>query len=122
MKKDLLKKIKNIVMLQAVIIIYTFSSIMSKKASQQGSDMIKALFFFGMTFVILGIYAICWQQMIKKFELSIAYANRSMAIFWSMIWARLFFNDQITFKNIVGVIIVFVGTLIINFDTSKSEK
>ena len=64
MKKDLLKKIKNIVMLQAVIIIYTFSSIMSKKASQQGSDMIKALFFFGMTFVILGIYAICWQQMI----------------------------------------------------------
>lgn len=112
-------KIKNIALLQGVIIIYTISSVMSKEASASGDDLLRFLFFFGMEFVILGVYAILWQQMIKRFELSVAYANRSMAVVWSMVWAVLFFHDTITVKNITGVALVVAGTLIIN--TEKEE-
>lgn len=115
-----MKKIKNIALLQGVIIIYTVSSVMSKKASASDGDMLRFLFFFGMEFVILGIYALLWQQMIKRFELSVAYANRSMALFWSMIWAVVFFHDKITVKNIIGVLLVIVGNVIINSD--KEER
>ena len=58
----------NIVQLQGVIIIYTISSVMSKKASACNGDVLRFAFFFGMEFVILGIYALLWQQMIKRFE------------------------------------------------------
>jgi drug/metabolite transporter (DMT)-like permease len=109
-----LKKIKNIAMLQGVVIIYTISSLMSKMASASEGDVVKFLFWFGMEFVVLGIYAILWQQMIKRFELSVAYANRSMAVVWSMIWAVIFFHDTITLKNVVGVCLVVIGTLVIN--------
>lgn len=109
-----MSKIKNIVLLQCVVIIYTISSLMSKKASASEGDIIKFIFWFGMEFVVLGIYAILWQQMIKRFELSVAYANRSMAVVWSMVWAVIFFHDNISVKNIIGVCLVVIGTIIIN--------
>ena len=107
-------KIKNLSLLQGVIMIYTISGVMSKEASVSGDDLGRFLFFFGMEFVILGIYALLWQQMIKRFELSVAYANRSMAIVWSMVWAVIFFHDTITIQNIIGVVLVVAGTWIIN--------
>lgn len=116
------QKIKNMLLLQGVVIIYTLSGIMSKNASANGDNPVRFLFFFGMEFVILGIYAILWQQMIKRFELSVAYANRSMAVLWSMLWAVLFFHDKITLSNIIGVLFVTLGTVIMNTDTKNIKE
>ena len=118
------EKIKNIILLQGVVVIYTLSGIMSKNASANGDNPVKFLVFFGLEFVMLAVYAVLWQQMIKRFELSVAYANRSMAVLWSMLWAVLFFHDEITVKNIIGVLLVTVGTVIINtdFKNTKGEK
>lgn len=114
-----LGKVKNILLLQGVIVIYTISSVMSKEASASEGRIGRFLFFFGMEFVLLGVYAILWQQMIKRFELSVAYANRSMAVVWSMIWAVVFFHDTITVQNVIGVFLVVVGTIIINTDKEE---
>ena len=117
----MLDKIKNIIMLQGVIVIYTISSIMSKLASGSEDNLLKFLFFFGMEFLILGVYAVLWQQLIKRFELSVAYANRSMSILWSMIWAVVFFQDKITTNNILGILIVIAGTIIINTEVEEQK-
>ena len=111
-------KIRNIIQLQLVVIIYTISSVMSKIAAGYRQDIVKFILFFALEFLILGLYAILWQQLIKKFDLSVAYANRSMALLWSMLWAFIFFRDAITVKNIIGVIFVVIGTFIINLDDS----
>lgn len=111
-------KIKNIVQLQLVVIIYTIASVMSK-LSTQNKDSIECILFLGLDFVFLGVYALLWQQMIKKFDLTVAYANRAMAIIWSMLWAVIFFHDSITIKNIIGVIIVLIGTLLVNMDSAS---
>lgn len=110
-------KIKDIVLLQGVIVIYTISGVMSKEASASGDDLTRFLVFFGLEFVLLGVYALLWQQMIKRFELSVAYANRSMAVVWSMVWAVVFFHDAITIQNIAGVVLVVAGIWIIDTDT-----
>jgi len=47
------------------------------------------------------LYAIFWQQIIKRVDLSVAYANRSIAILWSMIWAALIFGEHISVQNIM---------------------
>lgn len=110
-------KIKDIVLLQGVIVIYTISGVMSKEASASGDDLTRFLVFFGLEFVLLGVYALLWQQMIKRFELSVAYANRSMAVVWCMVWAVVFFHDAITIQNIAGVVLVVAGIWIIDTDT-----
>ena len=113
MRKEKLR-LKDILILQAVIVIYTLSSVMAKLASGQEPFSARFLFFYLMELVILGIYALLWQQMIKKFELSVAYTNRAMALLWSMLWAVVLFHDRVTMKNVIGVALVIVGTLIVN--------
>lgn len=115
------KMVKNIIQLQGVVVIYTLSGIMSKNASASSKNPVRFLVFFGLEFVLLAVYAVLWQQMIKRFELSIAYANRSMAILWSMLWAVLIFHDAITVKNIIGVLLVTAGTVIINTDMKNAK-
>ncbi len=114
-------KWKNVLQLQAVVVIYTVSSVMAKTASMHKDNKMLFLIFFGLEFVMLGVYAILWQQMIKRFELSVAYANRAMAILWSMIWAVIFFHDQITVRNLLGVAIVIAGIMLINTDKEEVQ-
>lgn len=106
--------IKDILMLQGIIILYSISSVVANLASKQETMSMGFLLFYGLEIAILGIYAILWQQAIKKFELSIAYANRAMVVLWSMVWAVLFFGNQITAGNMVGLALIIVGTIIIN--------
>ena len=114
-----MRKLKNIALLQGVIIIYTISSVMSKKASASNGDVLRFAFFFGMEFVILGIYALLWQQMIKRFDLSIAYANRAMALIWSAVWAVVIFHESLSIKNIIGILLVIAGTVVVNTEATS---
>ena len=116
MKKN---EIKQIVVLQLVIILYTVSSVMAKLASG-AETMGKLILFFAFDLLFLGFYAICWQQMIKKLPLSVAYANRAVALLWSAVWAKLIFGENISFRQMVAIGIVIVGMMIIN--TEKTEE
>ena len=108
--------LKNILILQLVIVIYTLSGVAAKGAAGYETLSWQFILFYGMEIAILGVYAILWQQIIKRFDLSVAYANRSMAILWSLVWTVIFFHEALTVKNIIGVLIVFAGTMIVNSD------
>ncbi len=105
---------KKILIIQGIIAIYTLAGVMGKIASQEEYLSMRFILFYGLEILILGFYAILWQQMIKRTELSIAYANRAIALMWSLIWAVLFFQETITVKNIIGGAIIIVGTMIVN--------
>lgn len=112
MKKKI--TLKDILMLQAVIAVYTLSGVFAKLASARPPLSPGFILLYGAELAVLGIYALLWQQMIKKFELSVAYANRAMALLWSMIWAVLLFHDRMDLKNVCGILLVIVGTVIVN--------
>lgn len=108
--------IKNIIVLQAIIAIYCCSTVVAKFASGEEFLSPRFVLFYGIEILILGVYAVLWQQIIKKFQISIAYANRAVGLLWSLIFAVVFFQETITIKNIIGVIIVIIGTIIVNSD------
>lgn len=114
-------KWRDIIILQIIVIIYTFSTICAKLASGQKMLSIPFLLYIGLEMVLLGIYAVCWQQMIKKMELSVAYINRSLALCWSMLWSFIFFGEKMTIQNIVGVVIIVFGTFIINTEKESLQ-
>ena len=107
-------KLKDIFILQLVIAIYTLSTVCAKFASGQEFMSFQFILYYGIEMMILGVYAIIWQQLLKKFDVSIAYANKAMGLLWSIVWAILIFNDTITIKNVIGVLIVIIGTIIVN--------
>ena len=106
--------IRDVLLIQIIVVIYTLSGVAGKYASGYPFLSLGFIGFYGIEIAILGIYAILWQQIIKKYDLSIAYANRSIALLWSMIWANLLFHETISLKNIIGVAIVIIGTILIN--------
>lgn len=108
--------IKWMLILQMVVLLYTTSSIFMNFAKGFKPFSLQMILLMGGAVFVLGIYAILWQQIIKNIDLSFAYANRSIALLWSMLWAFLIFGEKITPQNIIGVIIVIVGTVIVNSD------
>ena len=114
--------IKNIIILQAIIALYSLSTVMSKFAAEEEFLSFKFILFYGIEIVILGVYAILWQQIIKKFDISVASANKAMAVLWSMLWAILFFHDNITINNVIGIVIIIIGTFIVNSDNREEAK
>lgn len=114
-----LQRLKNIVILQAVVVVYTLSSVVAKFATGKELFSFSFFLFYGLEIAVLGVYAILWQQMIKKFDLSVAYANRAMALLWSAIWAVVLFHENLSEKQIAGILLVVLGTVIVNTDTQK---
>lgn len=111
-------QMREIIKLQLIIIIYTISGIMAKVASMK-DNLLWVGTFFVLDFLFLAVYAVFWQQMIKKFPLSVAYANRAMALLWSAIWARMIFEESITMKQVMAIGFVILGTILVNWEGER---
>ena len=115
-------RIVDILLLQAVVMIYSINTVVAKLVSGQPFLSMKFILLYGLEFAVLGVYAICWQQMIKKFELSTAYANKAMTLLWSLLWSVLLFGAKITPAQIIGVVLVILGTVIINSEEATETE
>lgn len=105
---------KMLLIIQLTVCLYTVSGIAAKLASNYDFLSLGFVLCYGMEIAVLGVYAIIWQQIIKRVDISIAYANRSTAIFWSMLWASMLFREKITIQNLAGVVLIFIGTWVVN--------
>ncbi len=105
-----------LIVIQMGVILYTTSGICSKMTSNYPALSFMWLFWIGLEVAALGMYAIFWQQIIKRVDLSVAYANRAFAIFWSTLWAVILFKEKITPANAIGIIVIFLGILLVNKD------
>ena len=107
-------KITAILFLQGAVLIYSLTTVISKFVSDYGFLTKEFILLYMLDFAVLGIYAILWQQLLKRFELSIAYANKAMTLLWSMLWSSVLFHESVTVPKVMGVILVICGTVILN--------
>ncbi len=111
----------DILLLQSAVVVYSLSTVAANLASKYEFLSARYILFFGLEFVILAAYALIWQQMIKRFQLSVAYANKAMTLMWSMLWNFIIFSQGITPFKVVGVVLVVIGVMIMNTGAVKGE-
>ena len=114
--------IVDILQIQSAVVIYSLSTVAANLASKHAFLSWKYILFFGLEFFILGVYAIVWQQMIKKFQLSIAYANKALTLMWSMLWNFVIFSQGITPWKVVGVVLVVIGVMVMNLSGEEEKE
>ena len=68
------------------------------------------------------VSALAWQKVIRRFELNVAYANRTVYLIWSQVWAVMIFHENLTARNILGLLIVFVGVMIVSTQGPEARK
>ena len=105
-----------LIVIQMGVILYTTSGICSKMTSNYPAFSLMWLFWIGLEVAALGMYAVFWQQIIKRVDLSVAYANRAFALFWSTLWAVILFREKITPANAIGIVVIFLGIQLVNKD------
>lgn len=110
---DFIKKNKYCLYLVLAMVLFSFTSIFSKLASKEEFLSFKYIFFYGMIIFVLGLYAIVWQQILKKVELSVAMSFKPLVIIFNLLWAILFFHSECNIKIIIGFVLILVGIVII---------
>lgn len=105
----------NYILLYAGFFVYSFVSVLAKYASAQSSFLIASIYLLGEIFV-LGIYAVLWQQALKKFPLVVAMSNKGVTVIFSLIWSILLFQERISATNIVGTLMILFGIWMVSAD------
>lgn len=118
--KEQFLKISSILFLLITNLIYATVGIYTKLASQQEFLSWKYLLAFVGAVGVIGIYAILWQQIIRRIELSTAYMFKGTTIIFTMLFAHWLFGEQITWNNMVGAIIIIVGIVLFAYNPKSS--
>lgn len=95
--------------LHLMLAIYSLSGVCSKLAAGEEFLSLNFCLFYGAVILLLGFYAIAWQQIIKRMPLTAAYANRAATVIWGLIWGVLFFQEGITPGKVIGAAMVVAG-------------
>ena len=102
-------KARDIVALVGINMLYACVGICTKMAALQATGSWLYLLWFGGAVAIIGVYAILWQQVLKRIELSTAYMFKGTTLIFTMLIAALLFGEAITIPNIVGSLIIVTG-------------
>ena len=115
------EKITFIIVLHISLAIYSISGIFSKEAANV--PLLSAEFcclYFGIL-VLLGFYAIVWQQIIKHLPLTIAFANKAVTVIWGIIWGFMFFDETVTTIQMIGAGIIMIGIILYSTEIGDEE-
>ena len=80
--------------LHAILILYSIGGICSKKAATETFFNANFFFYYILLLLILAVYAFAWQQIIKVLPLSMAFANKSITVIWSLITRHLLLDFE----------------------------
>ena len=102
--------------------VYSFSGFFSKKASGCRPMSLPFIMYYGGMIMILGIYALLWQQVIKRLPVTLAYVNKTITIIWGIVIGRIFFGEWITRRQGIACLIIISGTILYVLQDQKDNK
>ena len=113
---------KSLLSLHLLLMIYSLTEIFSKLAA--GTSFLSARFciYYGMVIFILFVYALGWQQIIKRIPLSTAFANKAVTTIWGTIWGVFLFHENFSPGKFVGILVIVVGILLFTADGVENDE
>jgi len=109
-------KLKNYLFLHTSLLLYSIGSVFSKLASQEKFLSFGFILFYGLFLIILFVYALLWQQILKRFPLTVAFANKAITILWGIVWGYLFFGEPLRLGMLLGSMIIVSGIYLVVSD------
>jgi len=110
-----LERTNNIGLYSALILanaIYAFEPVFVKLAALQEAFSFTYFVYMACAVGVLGIYAVIWQQIIKRTEISRAYMFKGTVLIFVLILSVLLFGEKITLPNIIGATMIVCGIVL----------
>ncbi|WP_102380364.1 EamA family transporter [Raoultibacter timonensis] len=77
---------------------------------------------YGGVLAILGVYAIGWQQILKRMPLTSAFSNKAVTVVWGIVWGALFFSEPVTPLKVIGAVFIIAGVVLFSHADVDEEK
>ncbi len=104
-------------------LIYASYTLLGKLAAKHDFMSPVWIAFYAGIILVLAVYAIIWQQVLKFFALPVAMCNKAVTIVWGMLFSALLFGEQITVKKLVGAAVILCGIVLLSSaDSQKAEE
>ena len=107
-----LQSVKNYIFLHSALFLYSLCGIASKAAAGYDFFSFPFLLLYGLSIFGLMVYAVLWQQVLKRMDLTHAFMNKAVVLVWGILWGVLLFEEHLTWNMLVGAAIVMVGVCI----------
>ena len=107
-------KVSDIIALIGVNMLYACVGICTKMAAMQDPFSWRYLLWFGGAVGIIGVFAILWQQILRRIEISTAYLFKGTTLIFTMLIAAILFGETITIPNIIGSVIIIIGITLLS--------
>lgn len=115
------KRVKILLLLHVIMTIYSISGVFSKMAAGELFLSGRFCMYYAIVILLLGVYAVGWQQVIKYLPLTAAFMNKSVTVVWGMVWGVLFFKEPVTAGKAAGALLVILGIIIYAGAEEKGE-
>jgi len=111
-----------LIALHVLLLVYSLCGFFSKNASRQPFMSFEFCAFYAGMLAILVVYAIGWQQILKRLPLTVAFANKAVTVIWGIVWGAVFFQEPITPLMIVGAAIVMAGIVLFSIADGEERR
>lgn len=108
--------------LHIILLLYSISAACSKKAAGVPLFSTKFFILYGSCILLLGLYALGWQQILKKLPLTTAFANKAITVVWGIVWGSLLFHETINIRHIIGAALVVLGVVLYAYADSDGRR
>mgnify|MGYP003452413695 FL=1 len=95
-----------------VYLFYAGISVIMKYTGLQQPLTIEWCVGFVLLVVTLGVYAIAWQQILKRIELGVAYMFKGLSLFFIMLLLALCYGEPITPMKLLSTGIIVMGIVV----------
>ncbi|MFR7746469.1 MAG: transporter [Eggerthellaceae bacterium] len=119
MTKKLNKRASVLIALHILLLFYSLSGIFSKNAAYQPFLSMPFILLYAGMLMVLFVYAIGWQQIIKRLPLTLAFANKAVTVVWGILWGVLIFHEQLNAQMVIGAILVIAGIVLYSFEDGR---
>lgn len=102
-------KIGKLISLITVNLLYAIVLILNRMASIYAPLSLGYVLLLSISVIVLTIYALSWQQIIKRMPISDAYMFKGTSIVFVLLLSACFFEEIITWQNVVGSITIILG-------------
>lgn len=115
-------KTRAFIALHAMLVLYSLSGICAKLAGRFDFLSLGFVGCYAGMIAVLGVYAIGWQQVIKRLPLTLAYANRAVTVVWGLVWGVVLFGEQLNAPKVAGCLIVLAGVALYAYADAQEQE
>jgi len=100
------------------LLLYSACSVFAKFSgnAMEAGNLTGSFVFLALEFLMLVVYSLLWQVVLKHLPLNVAYASKGLCTLWTCLFGILLFQEAITLGKVLGTLLVLAGVFLVVTD------